>query len=372
MTRPFHFAVLFWGEHYRNHYFLDCWLRSMLAPLNLPLLDSRDGHKLIIATTKEDWSALVFEPLVQQASHHVTLRWVEIDHPTYKEDDNIRTGAIIHQHKWMGELLRQTHDPNAYGSVWSPDCIVSNGLVFAMWKWRDLKYDCVICPVLRQAEEPLLAELGDQRVLGPRKTADLSIRHLHRELWPFIEPVHRRMTHAPYRIWKMPDGLLIHGFFGLPVFMDYAVVSREYRDGNIDTCLRTGNFAACRKVHIVHDSDELSVLSLTPADFKNYPEFPEEPLSRWNTLANVRTAYKFFGTDHVRRQMWKTPIRWHSRPLNTEWYEKEQTIESELSSAISNWPMSRLRFDVPMGMKAAIEPVVEKLREAARSPLDYA
>lgn len=360
--RPFHFAVLFWGDHYREHYFIDKFLRSMMAPLNFPLLDSKDGHKLIIATTKQDWQALAMHPLVSAASRHVNFHHIEIDHPLYTEDDNNRTGAILHQHKWFSELLRRTHDPKAYGSVWSPDQIVSDGFVFAMWRWRDQGYDCVICPVLRQSEEPLLAEIGDKRVLGHRETADLSVRYLHRECHPFIEPIHKRITHAPYRIWEMPNGYLIHGFFGLPVFMDYSVVSSDYRDGNIDTCLRTGNFAKCRKVHIVYDSDELSVLSLTPADFKNYIDFPEEDQSRYDMLANVRTAYKFFGTDHVRRQMWKTPIRWHSKPLDDEWFARENEIENELNRVIGNGPINRLRFDLPKTVKSVAMPIVEKLR----------
>lgn len=365
--RPFHFAVLFWGEHYREHYFLDCWLRSMLAPGNLPLLDVNDGHRIVVATTKNDWELIKRSALVRQASRHVTLQWVEIDHPGYENDDNIRTKAILHQHKWMSVLLRKTHDPSAIGSVWSPDCIVSMRLVERMLSWVDY-YDVAICPVLRQAEEPLLEEVGAKREFTPRQAAGLSIRHLHREMHPFIEPVNSKLTHAPYRLWRMPgEGMLLHGFFGLPIFMDYRVVSSDYRDGNIDTCLRTGNFARCERLHVVADSDEVAVLSLTPKDFKNYQEFPDEAFGLYDYLSNVRTAWQFFGEDHIRRQMWRTPVRWHEFPLTPEWHEREAAIERGLALAIGSSPLHTLAFDLPKWMKNRVVPLAERV---IRGPAD--
>lgn len=350
--RPFHFAVLFWGDRYREHYFLNCWLESMLAPMNLPLLNAADGHKIVVATTKEDWRAMRLDPRVERASRHVTLQHIEIDHPENVPDDNLRTKAVLHQHKWFGELLRKTHDPRAIGSVSSPDCINANNLVARMRNWEALKYDCVICVVLRQAEEPLLEEIGTERNLHTRRVADLSIRHLHQEMTPFIEPVHKKHTHAPYRLWPMPSGYLLHGFFGLPVFMDYSVVSSDYRDGNIDTCLRTGNFAKCQNIHIINDSDEFGVISLTPKDFKNYHRFEDEPLTTHDTMANMRTAYRFFGDDHVRRQMWRTPIRWHAQDLDWDWATREEQIERQIATAIDDDWLAYMRFDMPPQLAA--------------------
>ncbi len=347
MPRPFHFAVLFWGEHYRNHYFLDKFLPSMMAKGNFPLLDAVDGHKLIIACPKPDWLELQQSIVCNRVRHHVNFQWIEIDYPALRTDDNIRTNAILHQHKWFAKLLRETHDPNAIGSVWSPDVIVSTGLVERMLSWVDY-YDVAICPVLRQAEEPLLAEVGSRREFSPREMTDLAIRYLHREMHPFIEPVHPKLTHAPYRLWPMPDGgLLLHGFFGLPIFMDYRTVSSDYREGNIDTCLRTGNFSKCERVHIVADSDEVSMVSLTPKDYKNYLEFEPESAGLYSNLRNVRTAWKFFGEDHVRKQMWRTPVRWHSVPLTQEWMDKEAKIERSLDFAIRETPLHKLAFDLP-------------------------
>jgi hypothetical protein len=360
--RPFHFAILFWGDHYREHYFVDKWLRSMMAPGNLPILNAADGHKLVIACPRDQWRKLFEDPFVIAAKEHVGFEWIEIDDPDPGPDDNIRTKAILHQHKWFAKLLSETHDPKALGSVWSPDCIVSAGLVAAMRKWATKGHDVVICPVLRQAEESLLEEIGHDRWFTSREVADLSIRHLHHEMDPFIEPVHRKLTHAPYRLWPMPSGYLVHGFFGLPVFMDYCVVSPHYREGNIDTCLRTGNFVACKNLHVVNDSDELSVVSLTPKDFKNYQTFPEEKLTRYDTLANMRTAYKFFGDDWVRRQMWRTPIRWHSEDITDEWLDKENEIERQMNFALDdNW-FTKLRFDLPKQLKSKVAPIVERLR----------
>jgi hypothetical protein len=360
--KPFHFAVLFWGDHYREHYFIDKWLRSMMAPGNLMMLDAKDGHCLVIACPENDMVSLLQNPLVSEAQKHVGIKWVEIDYPNNGPDDNLRTKAVLHQHKWMSVLLRETHDPNAFGSIISPDCIVANGLVSGMRMWAAKGYDAVICPVLRQSEEPLLDEIGNERWFNPREVADMSIRHLHREMDPFIEPVHNKLTHAPYRLWPMPGGYLLHGFFGLAVFMDYSVVGSDYREGNIDTCLRTGNFTTCKNLHIVNDSDELSIISLTPKDESNFFQFEYEVPRMYDTMSNIRTAYKFFGDDWVRRQMWKTPIRWHSEDITEEWVEKETWIERQMHFAIDdNW-FTKIRFDLPKEFKKHAAPLVNRLR----------
>jgi hypothetical protein len=73
----------------------------------------------------------------------------------------------------------------------------------------------------------------------------------------------------PYRFWRVPSrsGFILHGFFAAPILMDYGIV-----DAHDVTCFSAGgfeegylqdNFYKCR-IHVVQDSDELGMLSLTP------------------------------------------------------------------------------------------------------------
>ena len=75
--RPFYFMVPFWGERYRR-YFTDNLLASLLAPNNLPLLRAEDGHRFLLATTREDWDAIIDLPIMARMRPHVTPTLIEI------------------------------------------------------------------------------------------------------------------------------------------------------------------------------------------------------------------------------------------------------------------------------------------------------
>src|SRR5271156_1535988 len=80
VKRPFYFMVPFWGQRYRE-YFVDLCLPSLLAPNNIPLLRAEDGHRFLIATTREDWGAIEHLPIMDRLRQHATPDWIEVDYP---------------------------------------------------------------------------------------------------------------------------------------------------------------------------------------------------------------------------------------------------------------------------------------------------
>src|SRR5207248_6642580 len=77
LERPFYFITVLWGERFRN-YFLDLCLPTLLAPGNLPSLQTKQRSKFLICTRPEDWSALQTAPVFQLLSEHVEPVYVEI------------------------------------------------------------------------------------------------------------------------------------------------------------------------------------------------------------------------------------------------------------------------------------------------------
>src|ERR1700727_1234776 len=78
--QPFNFMVPFSRERYRR-YFVDNLLPSLLAPNNLTLLRAEDGHRFLLATTREDWDAIVDLPIMARLRPHATPTLVEIPKP---------------------------------------------------------------------------------------------------------------------------------------------------------------------------------------------------------------------------------------------------------------------------------------------------
>src|SRR5271163_4794342 len=115
--RPIYFMIPFWGQRYRE-YFVDLCLPSLLAPNNIPLLRAEDGHRFLVATTREDWEAIEHLPIMDRLRQHVTLTWIEVDYPP-SSDSKARSqyAASIHHHNHCArKLMEVAYRARAYGS----------------------------------------------------------------------------------------------------------------------------------------------------------------------------------------------------------------------------------------------------------------
>jgi hypothetical protein len=160
LSRPFLFMVPFWGERYRR-YFVERLLPSLLAPNNLPLLRADEGHRFLIATTPEDWAAIVDLPIIRRLRQHATPTLIEIPKPTGETAPG-STSAILHQDVALKLLAKAAFQGKGYGSLMWPDCIISDGMVASLIKHARAGRHLVLCPALRQAEESAISELKNR------------------------------------------------------------------------------------------------------------------------------------------------------------------------------------------------------------------
>jgi hypothetical protein len=150
----------------------------------------------------------------------------------------------------------------------------------------------------------------------------------------------------------MPEGrgILLRTFFALPVLMDYSVVPADHtacldRDA-FENIYFSENFGSSRNIHAVQDSDEFSVLSLTPRSVNYAPPTPaaEPSRSSWREryarLLNIRRSMEFYtrgGRDNVRRRLFHVSFRWHRDPLDEAWMREERQIDRLIAYAVGDY-----------------------------------
>lgn len=328
--------VQVWGKHFCTYY-LPLWLKSLTAPGNLPVLDWRDGHKMFIGCPAHDWNKYI-QPLTQMVEPYVEVVPVELP-GAEPDDDPIRYANVLQQVHNSTPLITAAYDPAAYGSMHSPDTIFSRGSIASVVLAASEGADLVLCPALRQREEPLIEELQQSGLLAdvdltPRVAAGLWVRHLHQEVLPFIDPIHPQLVHAPFRMYRLGDEtIVLHTFWGLAVLMDFSKFSKDEIDSPHEMCFRTPMYHRCKNVRYLNSSDQMCILSLTPTRHRNMPTgLDRRAPTASEDISNIRSAYAAFATDRIRSERWFVPYVVHGGEPPSE--EELQPIRTRVDAAI--------------------------------------
>lgn len=359
LLRPFFFMVPFWGERYRR-YFVDRLLPSLMAPNNLPLLRADHGHRFLIATTPEDWAAIIDLPIMRRLREYAAPILVEIPKPTAETAPG-STNAIQHQDVALKLLASAAFQGKGYGSLMWPDCIVSDGMVASLIKHARAGRHLVLCPALRQTEESAISELksrgylsdgsssvGDATTISipQRVLADLMVRHLHPEMAKFEEGAPGQPLLAPFRYWRLPNdiGIILHTFHASPMLLDYGAV--ETHDlacldrGSFEDVYVAHNFGAVGGVHVVRDSDEFCIASFTPAAVGQISTAIPANESDTNAEGFVRccttaVSISFHAAQKpLKRMLLQQSVRWHGREFDQAAIQDEDRISTFIDRAV--------------------------------------
>ena len=359
--RPFWFLVPFWGRRYRE-YFVNYCLPSLLAPNNLPLLKSEDGHVFLIATTADDWQAIEELPIMERLRQYAWPKFLEIPHPQTETAPG-SINAIYYLNSCQGKLVEAAYRAKAYGCLLWPDFILSDSMVASLLEHARAGHRLVLAAALRQIEERVVGELAQRGFLSndrpasvscrpicvpARVLADLQIRHLHSEVTKFEEGAAGQPLISPFRYWMMPrqNGLLLHSFLMHPMLMDFAAIDHHDTaclDLEVFENIYLGrNFYDCGRLHVVEDSDEFGILSLTleTVGQRSPPRHDVTPKrGAWTdfmTCCGIRASMKAYAgrvKDPVQRDSFIGPVRWHSKDLSEDWYREEYRIAALIARA---------------------------------------
>jgi hypothetical protein len=359
--KPFYFMVALWGERYRDR-FAGFFLPSLLAPGNLPRLRADDGHRFLVATTRADWALLERLPIMAELRRYVLPVLVEIP------DDHAGgyTAALHRQTRCLKQLFEAAYPDKPYGCLLLPDLIVSDGLVATLIRSATAGHQLVLLPALRQIEEDVLEELSASGLLAsrdrpeewtrpltlaPRTLADLALRHLHPEVAVFEEGNPRQPLYPPFRFWRVPqrNGVIVRGFFGLPILMDFAAVPPHHADcldhDDYEAVYLGRNFSAGAGLHVVEDSDECGILSLTERALdRSMPRlagrFGSHLMPRYALLANLRqnvARYCHPQRDVVRRDLFRHSAHWHADERDDAYLREAARIDQLIDRAAGDY-----------------------------------
>src|SRR5579863_3922170 len=169
--RPIYIVVVFWGDANRD-YFATMLLPSLLAPGNLAAIKDVIGSKLVICTTRHDWSLLQNLPLFKEARSLIEVRHIEIGFPA--------PGADKYRH--VSQAFKQVIDlcwrDRAYASLLSPDIILSDGTFAYLRGKAERGFEAVLVPALRFETEKCVAALKASSLMAPDRPVVASARQL--------------------------------------------------------------------------------------------------------------------------------------------------------------------------------------------------
>jgi hypothetical protein len=128
--------------------------------------------------------------------------------------------------------------------------------------------------------------------------------------------------------------------------MDYGIV-----DAHDVTCFSAGGFEHGYlqnnfykgRIHVVQDSDELGMLSLTPRSvILAKPVARPHPLrrSRWAQQLSMRVSLGIYARrphDLLKRDLFRLPIRWHAEDLDEAWHLQERSIAARIEAAAGDY-----------------------------------
>jgi hypothetical protein len=221
----------------------------------------------------------------------------------------------------------------------------------------------VIGVAMRQVEEDALDHLRakaylpkDARLsftagrmsIPQREMAQITAAHLHPEMDLYDHGQPAPPFVSPFHYWRVPGGrgIILHTFFApmLPL-IDFAVVPPNHAEcldaSDIAKDYVSKNFTDWSRIGVVQDSDEWACISLTPRAANLSAAYTAARAPRWwlqlRRLSNLRESMRaYVGSDMVRRELFRLPIRWHSGDLDHVWRNEEQRIEKLIDRAVRN------------------------------------
>lgn len=338
--RPFYFMVAFWGQKYRDWFYTLC-VPSLLAPNNIPVLKDRQGSKIVIATTVDDWNALQERPLVKQLANYVDLFPIFIGEPA--------PGASLQLHAARGHRLacRKAYEDQAFAGWLTPDLIISNGMIQKAVDLIDRGKKLVLCPALRFEMERPIEELSAKGYLQANKPINVSaeclstiaVSALHPELLRYEFGSNDFDDYPIWTFWRVPErnGLILYTVSWSILFGDFAAIP-NYRDECFDYSTNDGYFSDLNFGHLrntdhvayLDDSYDGVFLSLTPKNefvFKSAAARKDNKWYGWLGLGDIKRyadIYRFHrcsDIDQLRRSFHNVPIIIHGDPIDARYQQ---------------------------------------------------
>lgn len=343
--KPWYLICAFWGTEHRA-YFANMCLASILAPGNIPHLKDRPGSTFLIATTRQDWDALIRHPLFEALKSYVNVAFIEID----KIDPQNKFRTMSDAHAAMAVLA---HQAQAVATWLAPDMVVSAGAIEAAARHIDAGKVAVRVCALRYDFRGLMGELLEKghfkegRVfdVSPRVLAGAAARHLHSETqaYEYDRPYFGcPMPVAP--LWRVADdGVIVHTFSWCEFALDYSRVP-EHDLNTFNTWTVDGDYLwrqvkdiPPEDIYASYDSDEIFLVGTTREETLHYPKtvwpiFSVPVLGRRLKRVLVRYVRNNLGViDPLKHKLFERGVFIHGSDITPKWHKIARRAAAEMA-----------------------------------------
>jgi hypothetical protein len=208
-----------------------------------------------------------------------------------------------------------------------------------------LKADKYICSGARPSitAEPL--------VLPARKVADLAVRHLHPEIRICEEDRPGQPLLTIHRYWPVAGrrGIILHSFLYAPFLMDFSAIDHHNTEcldhDTFENTYVARNFYRLGDMHVVQDSDEFGIVSLTPTGVSQVPApgltrrhwFWDSKMARqWGIRASMILCADIHN-DAMKLELFRRPVFWHADEVDDVWRRKSVEVSAMIEAALGDF-----------------------------------
>lgn len=365
---PFYYVMVVWGESYVGM-LLDLALPTFLAPHNLPALSNLNESRFVFVTTPADRLRIEASPIFHKLRDVIEPVFIE---PEWMSDDTPYYLKAARGHRMGAEAAAAAE---GYCIYLCPDCLISDGSFLRLETLARAGKEAVMTTGLRLVTETVYEELRVGNRLAPgrplvftgRELAGFGLRHLHPEVQRYYWDHPHFTLHPQLCIWPVPgeEGVVIRAFHLHPIMVSMKGVGDL---GTLDISTIDGDFLGNHvtdwdRIHVETDSDNFLIFSLTGAQERLAPPYPNRP--------DVREIGKMAYNSTVNplhRSYFPKAIRLHAGEVTPKWAE----VEAESGGVV--YPVlncSPLNAPVPL-IEAPLGALVNELgkrirRRAART-----
>jgi hypothetical protein len=342
---PFYFIVVFWGREHRI-YFLRLCLASLLSKGNIPALSKNAGHRMVIATTREDWDAIQAHPTFRHMKKYIEPLFLKLERPG---PDDSKMLAMSKGHKLAST---RAFDDKAMGVYLTPDLVLTDGSVAALDLLSRDGAKVVMCAAVRFAWETCIPEMrrrfdmkaGKALTLPPRELCEVALNSLHSETMRYNWEKSYFVNMPIVCYWDVPkgEGVVVHSFSWAPLLVNYAALeshdTKTFDEWTLDGDYIYRNFPNKDDVYVVTDSDEIMLVSFTRESelhFKLKRSLLKiGPWAKGIKQLLLRRLFFSHIMDPLKRDLFPTKVRWHWGDIGPQWAPVENRAKLLIEEAV--------------------------------------
>lgn len=328
---PFFYSCAVWGRQYAD-FFCRFAIASLLSPKNFPALTNNGVSTFFISTTRADQATIEASTAFRVLSSLIKVEFLPFATMNERlpgpDDRDDKYSLLMLSHA----VVAQRAMGRGCAIYLGPDAIYSDGFLSCLLERAQQGYETVVGMGLRVNEETIVPQLEEQQflregeplVMQPRQAVGFLVEHLHEDArvmrWncPHFPAV-------PYMgVWDVGggDGLLVRSFSLHPYLIDYRHIAgwrASPRETAIDANYLQASLIPFKRVYQVTDSDEFTILSLTPMQRREY---------QWQSGVDPAVAVRNSAYRHdismMNRMFFMNGIKFHIGDLDHRWMQLER------------------------------------------------